>query len=296
MIEGQDSYIKAGIIAASVMDYARNLIKIEMPLIEAAEKIEEKIFELKAKPAFPVDLSCNEIAAHYSPIHDDKSVANGLVKIDLGVELNGFPVDMASSVDLTPEQKYKELIKASEEALKNAIKTIRFGIKTKEIGEAVENIIKSYGLNPIRNLYGHELQKYSLHSGLRIPSYNDKSEIVLNEGIFAVEPFATTGVGLVVNGKPSEVFQLQNKKAVRDAYARQVLDFIEKEYKTFPFCARWIIKKFGNKALFSLSILEKEEILHHFPQLIEKSNGIVSQTEHSIMITREKVIVLTERA
>jgi len=293
--EAEKKYIEAGKIAASVMDYARKTIKPEMPLLEAIEKIESKIFELGAKPAFPADLSCNEIAAHYTPLHDDKLTANGLVKIDIGVEIDGFPVDTASSIDLTPEQKNKELINASQEALKNAIKILKVGIKTQDIGKVVEKTIRDYGFNPIRNLYGHELGRYSIHSGLQIPSYDDKSEKILKEGVFAIEPFATTGIGLVANkGGMNEVFQLEEKKPVRDANAREILNFIEKEYKTFPFCTRWLVKKFGAKALFALSLFKKENMLNQYPPLIEKSNGIVSQTEHTILLTKERIKVLTE--
>lgn len=294
MSHEEEKFCQAGKIAIEVMNYSRKIIKLEMPLLEAVEKIENKIFELGAKPAFPVDLSCNEIAAHYSPIHDDKSVAKGLIKIDIGVAVDGYPVDTASSVDLTPEQKYKELINASKDALDNLAKILKLGIKTRQIGECVEKTMNAKGFVPIRNLYGHELKRYSIHSGLRIPSYDDKSETVIKGGVFAIEPFATNGAGLVVNGKPSEIFQLQEKKPVRDSNVREILNFIEQEYRTFPFCARWLTKKFNTKALFALSILEKQEILHHYPQLIEKSNGIVAQTEHTFMIKEDSVRILTK--
>ncbi len=293
--EAEKKYIEAGKIAASVMNYARKIIKPEMPLLEAVEKIEDKIFELRAKPAFPVDLSCNEIAAHYTPLYDDKSTAEGLLKIDIGVEIDGFPVDTASSIDLSPEQKYKDLINASSEALKNAIKILKVGIKTQEIGKVVEKTIRDYGFNPIRNLYGHELGRFSIHSGLQIPSYDDKSGTTLKEGVFAIEPFATTGIGLVANNSSiNEVFQLEEKRQIRDANAREILNFIEKEYKAFPFCTRWLVKKFGTRALFALSLFKKENMLNQYPPLIEKSNGIVSQTEHTIIVTEGKIKVLTE--
>lgn len=292
-LETEKKYIEAGKIAASAMNYARKMIKADMSLIEAAEKIESRILEMGGEIAFPVDLSCNEVAAHYSPLHDDKSIAKGLLKIDMGVSVDGFPVDTASSIDLTPEQKYKYLINASQEALKNAVKILKFEIKTAEIGRIIEKTIKDCGFMPIRNLYGHELGRYEIHAGVRIPNYDDKNESVLKEGMFAIEPFATDGVGLVVNGKPSEVFQLQEKKPVRDINARKILEFIEHEYRTMPFSARWLLRKFGTRALFALSMLEKQDILHQYPQLIEKSNGIVSQSEHTVMIKRDKAKVLT---
>ncbi|MFH1249308.1 MAG: type II methionyl aminopeptidase [archaeon] len=291
--ETLSKYSKAGKIAYSVMQYTKGLLKEGALLIEVVEKAEERITQLGGKPAFPVDLSIDQIAAHYSPLHNDKLTAHGLVKIDLGVSIDGFLVDMACSVDLTPDQRHKEIINASKLALDEAINTIKIGIKTKDIGIEVEKKIKSFGFNPIKNLYGHELKRYDLHAGLRVPSYDDKSAALITEGVFAVEPFATNGVGLVINGKPSEIFVIQNKKQVRDASARQMLSHIEAEYKTLPFSARWLTKKFGTRALFSLSILEREGIVHHFPQLIEQSGGIVSQSEHTIMVTKDKIRVLT---
>ena len=58
---------KAGRIAKQAVEYARVIIKKGMPLLEIAEKIENKIIELGGKPAFPVNLCINGIAAHYTP-------------------------------------------------------------------------------------------------------------------------------------------------------------------------------------------------------------------------------------
>jgi len=115
---------QAGKIAAEVREYARQIIKSNITLLEIAEKIESKISELGAKPAFPVNLSINEIAAHYTPRHDDDPTARGLLKIDLGVHIGGWITDTAFSIDLENNVEYKKLIKASEESLNEAIKLI----------------------------------------------------------------------------------------------------------------------------------------------------------------------------
>jgi len=116
----------------------------------------------------------------------------------------------------------------------------------------------------------------------------------LEEGVYAIEPFATTGEGVVQDGKPSGIFMLLNKKPVRDRTSREVLEFIEKEYSTLPFSARWIVKKFGTRALISLKSMQQQEILHSFAELIEKSRAPVSQAEHTVLIEKGKVSVLTE--
>ena len=124
-----NDYIKAGKIASEVVKYSKILVKRDAPLLEIAEKIESKITELGGKPAFPVNLSINEIAAHSTPAYNDETKAHGLLKIDIGVHINGCIADTAFSIDLENSEENKKLIEASESALKNAIEKISEGSK-----------------------------------------------------------------------------------------------------------------------------------------------------------------------
>ena len=126
------------------------------------------------------------------------------------------------------------------------------------------------------------------------PFFRSSSKIKLKSGAYAIEPFATSGSGIVYDGKPSGIYRFEQRKAIRDSLAREILKFIEEEYKTLPFCSRWIVKKFGNRAVLSLHLLEQEKIIHQYPQLIEKSHSKVSQAEHTILITDDKVEIITQ--
>ena len=282
-----EKIILAGKIAKQVKEFAKSFIKKNMLLLEIAEKIEQKIFELGGKPAFPVNLSINNIAAHYTPTHDDNTKANGLLKIDLGVHIDGNIADTAFSIDLENSPENKKLILASEKALENAKKIINENIFVSEIGKTIQEEIIKFGFSPIINLSGHSMEKYDLHSGITIPNIDDKREIKIEKGIYAIEPFATNGSGKIHNGNPSGIYQLVKYKKTRSENARKVLEFIEKEYKTLPFCKRWIVKKFGMKILFALRELEQNEILYQFPQLIEVADSKVSQAEDTILIDKE---------
>jgi len=286
----KDKILLAGKIAKQVREYIRPQIKKDVSLLEIAEKIENKIIELGSKPAFPTNLSTNEIAAHYTPSHDDKTLAQGLLKIDFGVSVNGWIADTAFSIDLEDSEKNKKLIEASEKALEKAIEIIKEKIYTNEIGETIQETIESYNASPIVNLSGHEMKSYELHAGITIPNVQDKTNVLLEKGLYAIEPFATFGNGKVRDGKPSGIYILTNNKNVRSPIARQILEFIEEEYKTLPFCSRWIVKKFTTKALFGLKQLEENGNLHQFPQLIETSGKPVSQAEHTILIDDKKII------
>ena len=282
--------LKAGEIAKQVREYARKIVKKDKLLLEIAEEIENKIIELGGKPAFPTNLSINDVAAHYTPSYDDETKASGLLKVDLGVHIDGFLSDTAFSIDLENSDENKKLIEVSEEALKNAIELIDKNITTPEIGKVIEKTIEEKGFSPIINLSGHSMEQYDLHSGITIPNIENSREVKITQGLYAIEPFVTKGNGKVYDGKPSGIYSLQEVKTIRSPTAREVLLFIQEEYETLPFCSRWIVKKFGTKSLLALKQLEQAGILHQFAQLIESSHNKVSQTEHTILITDKKQV------
>jgi len=285
--------LEAGKIASQIKEYAGSIIKPGMPLIEIAEKIESQIIELGGKPAFPVNLSINNIAAHYTPSYDDEISAHGLLKIDFGVHIDGWIADTAFSMDLENNNENKSLILSSEQALKNSIKIVKPKIQLSKIGRVIQETIESGGFSPIINLSGHSIEQYELHSGITIPNIDDNRKILLEKGLYAIEPFATSGGGKVYDGPPSGIYQLISEKNVRSPIAREVLDFIKNEYKTLPFCSRWLVKKFGTKALLGLRQLEDNGNLHHFARLVESSKSKVAQAENTILVEEKETIVTT---
>jgi methionyl aminopeptidase len=290
----KEKILQAGKIASEVKKYARTIVKKGVPLLEIAEKIEAKIEQLGGKPAFPVNLSINDIAAHYTPNHDDKTIASGLLKVDFGVHVDGWVADTAFSIDLENNEENKRLILASELALEIASKTIKLGVTNSRIGKEIEESISSGEISPIINLSGHQIKQYELHSGLTIPNINNNQEIPIKEGLYAIEPFTTNGSGKVYDGKNSGIYELHSEKSPRSQTAREVLNFIIKEYNTLPFCSRWLYKKLGAKSLIGLKQLEENGNLHHFPMLMEANRGKVAQSENTFLVEKDKVIVTSE--
>src|SRR3989338_4048261 len=112
--ENLEKYRKVCKIAAEALKYGKGFIKKGNALLEVVEKAEEKIFQLGGKPAFPAQISLNHIAAHFCPDADDKTVfSDQLVKLDVGVHIDGFIGDIATTVDLSG--KNSELMRASRE-------------------------------------------------------------------------------------------------------------------------------------------------------------------------------------
>ncbi|MEK6875553.1 MAG: type II methionyl aminopeptidase [Nanoarchaeota archaeon] len=291
-----EKIIEAGKIASDVRNFAKTIIKAGMPLLEIAQIIENKIRELKGKPAFPVNLSINEIAAHYTPTYNDENLASGLLKVDLGVQIGGYISDTAFSLDLENSQENKDLIKAAEHAVNEGTKTIQKNSQTSKIGESIQKTIESKDFSPITNLSGHSMEEYKLHSGINIPNIDDKTNTKIKEGLYAIEPFVTlnSASGKVYDGKPSGIYELINEKTTRSSIAREVLEIIKKDYKTLPFCSRWLVNQIGTKALIGLKQLEEQEIIKQFPQLIESTGQKISQAEHTVLITKDKKIITTQ--
>jgi methionyl aminopeptidase len=286
---------KAGQIAQEMRKYAKGLIKPGMKLIEIANKIDDKIFELGGKPGFPVNLSINEVAAHFTPNFNEEKVARGLLKVDIGIHIKGYIADTAFTLDLEDSEENRKLIEAAEAAVKVSIDSFGVGVELGEIGKNIQNEIESHGFNSIINLSGHSIDRYVVHAGWTVPNYSSGSKEKLKEGLYATEPFVTNGNGRVKDGGPSGIYRIEVERNVRDSFAREVLKYIIEEYKTLPFCSRFIHKKFGTRGLLALRNMENEGVIYQYPQLIEISKAKVAQAEHSVLLLGNGEKIVTTR-
>ncbi len=291
--EELEDWKKACKISAQALAYGKLLIKKGNNLLDVTKKTDEKIISLGGKIAFPSQVSMDQIAAHFCPTKNNNPVFdNQIVKLDVGAHINGFIGDNACTVDLSGENN--ELVKASREALNNAIKIIKPGITLEEIGRTIQETIMNFGFSPVRNLSGHGLGKFEVHTKPTVPNYNNGDETEIKKGdIFAIEPFATNGHGIVIETSNPTVFSFVQKKPVRDMTTRQILKEIG-NYKGLPFAKWWLEEKFSLfRVNLALRQLENLGIIRGYPPLAERDNGLVSQAEHTILI-EEKAIVLTK--
>ncbi|MEM3402496.1 MAG: type II methionyl aminopeptidase, partial [Candidatus Hadarchaeales archaeon] len=170
--EELQNYRRAGKILAEIREEVRKVVKPGVKLLEIAELAENLIVEKGAKPAFPCNVSVNEIAAHYSPPADDARVIeeNDMVKVDLGAHVDGYIADTAFTVAFGEKQ---EMVQAVEKALEAAISVVKPGVDVGEIGKAVEEVAAASGFKPIKNLTGHSLARWDLHAGITIPNVGE---------------------------------------------------------------------------------------------------------------------------
>jgi methionyl aminopeptidase len=283
----------AGKILSRVRESSKNWIKVGMPLVEIADRLEEGILELGGSLAFPANLSLNEFAAHYTPTMDDttKFEKRDILKIDIGCHIDGYVADGAYTICFDTDKE--DLAKATENAVSAALELATPGRLISEISESIENEIKALGFNPISNLSGHRLGRYIIHAEPSIPNVKIASSTRLEAGqVMAIEPFATSGKGQVIDTTNILILELADKKPTRNQEARRIISLAEK-YAGLPFAQRWIerelkISKF--KLHIALKELLDNEILHAYPALREISNAPVAQTEHTVIVTNPPIV------
>ncbi|MBT4540710.1 type II methionyl aminopeptidase [Candidatus Woesearchaeota archaeon] len=284
-------WIKAGKIASEVREYSKTIIKPGAKLLGIGEKIENKIRELGATPAFPINLSSDNFAAHYTPTPEDETILDKqLLKVDVGVCFNGAVGDTAYTFDLSG--KHDKLVEASKKAVENAIKIIKPGVMLCEIGKVIEDTITSYGFQPIRNLSGHGLDLYEIHTSPSIPNYDNNDTTQLEKGmIIAIEPFATDGAGRIKEGSHANIFMQEQDKPIRDMFARKIFEEIKK-FNGLPFSTRDLVKLFPlNRVKLALRQLLLNNNIQQYAPLPEVNDGMVSQHEHTILVWDEGIVL-----
>ncbi len=287
----------SGRILRETREEIKSFVRENMQIIKVCEKAERLIQEKGGKPAFPCNVSINEIAAHYtSPPNDNRRISEkSVVKVDIGVHVDGYVTDTAITVCFDPE--YRSLVETAEQALKVAINNIRPRMSTSKLGGIIEKTIQSRGFKPVSNLTGHQIGRYLLHAGTSIPnvSHLSFSKIKLG-GIYAIEPFVTlpNAIGKVENGKEVTIFRFVKSRSLKNSCSKQLLKHIEENFRTLPFAERWlqnVVPKGDYQEAFQELLSSKA--LMGYPIFIETSRKTVAQAEHTVLIVEDGCKVLT---
>ncbi|ABL88135.1 methionine aminopeptidase, type II [Pyrobaculum islandicum DSM 4184] len=278
-----------GDIVYKALKYALDLAQPDTPVLEICEKVEAFIRANGMRPAFPVNVSINEVAAHYTAKRNDtlRLPKTGIVKIDIGAQRDGYIVDAAVSVALSPI--FSNLEKAAKKALESALGAIKPGVRAWQIGETIEKTIKSFGFNPIYNLTGHKIERYILHAGYVVPNYSDKSasQAFAPGDVYAIEPFVTNGEGYVADRGEVTIYRLAR---MRHKTYQYIINIISAEAGPLPFSPRW----FPQISDVEIETAYRNGILHGYEVLIERSKGFVAQFEDTVYVAEDGAIPLAQ--
>jgi len=292
----KQDFLLAGVVAKQVRSFGKSLIKPGASYNEVIAQIYQKIEELGARAAFPPQMALNHVAAHYLPQPgEDIIFSDQVIKLDIGVCCNGAIGDCAVTVDLSGH--YQALIDAAEAALLAAEQIIRVGLPIREIGKVIEETISLRGFKPIRNLSGHGLGFYKVHTPPTIPNYADQSKALIKPGMtFAIEPFATNGKGLIYEEGVPTIFSYLAKRPLQSEIARKLLIKI-KTFQGLPFSIHDLCEKdlsFSEVFQGVIELQDKGLIVGYGP-LIEQAFGMVAQAENSILVDNDGKVFITTR-
>ena len=293
-----DCYQQAGKIAAEVRENTRKKYHVGSTLFQICQSIESEVRMRGAAPAFPVNVSLNDVAAHYTAEPNDQIVVNDtdILKIDIGVHIQGYIADTAVTICYNP--KYEALVKSAETALNEAVRIAKVNTKASDIGKVIERTISKQGFKPIQNLSGHSLEQYTIHAGRSIPNIwtiGTSFNLVSNQA-YAIEPFVTTkeGQGIVFEGKDRNIFSITSRKPTKEKEVDEFLEDMWNRFKTLPFALRWMLGKYEEKnARQFLDALIKKRNIHAYPILVEGNGKMVAQAEHTLIPSESSINIIT---
>jgi methionyl aminopeptidase len=285
----------AGRIAAAVRDEGARMLRPGVRLREVCELLEDEIQRRGGAPAFPVQSSLNAVAAHYCPAPDeDTAYSHGdVAKLDIGVHVDGWVVDTAVTVAVGGDPAGQRLVDAARAALEAALAVIAPNVSVHRVSSAIEGSIRARGLVPMRNLCGHGVGRYAVHTPPPIPNVAELSRDVLaGSAVVAIEPFVTDGSGTSVERGRAEVFRLLREDGLPGGAPAAVVEAI-RAFRGLPFARRQLRAFAGPELEQALTALAAAGRLAAYPPLLEATGHPVAQAEHTVYVGPDGVEVLT---
>lgn len=279
-------------------------------LLEVAEGIEDTVRGLcghlgleegdnfKGGIAFPTGLNLDHIAAHYSPNTGNSTLFSreNVVTVDFGVHINGLIVDSAFTMTFDPT--YDELLEAVRQGTSTGIREAGIDARLGEIGEAIQETLesyectirgKTYQIKSIKNMNGHNIRRWQIHGGKCVPIVKNNDQTKMEEGeVYAIETYGSTGNGFVRDDYEtshySKVVDGPKNVPLRIQSASKLLNVINKNFGTLPFCRRYLDRLGQEKYSLGLNTLVSNGIVEAYPPLVDKKGSYTAQFEHTILL------------
>lgn len=283
--------------------YMQKWIKPGMTMIEICEELENTARRLvgekglEAGLAFPTGCSRNHCAAHYTPNAGDPTVLqyDDVTKIDFGTHIKGRIIDCAFTLSFNP--KYDKLLEAVKDATNTGIREAGIDVRLCDIGAAIQEVMesyeveldgKTYQVKSIRNLNGHSISPYRIHSGKTVPIVKGGETTRMEENEFyAIETFGSTGRGMVHDDMDCSHYMKNFDTPfvpLRLQSSKQLLGLINKNFGTLAFCKRWLDRAGATKYQMALKDLCDKGVVEAYPPLCDVKGCYTAQYEHTIML------------
>lgn len=200
----------SGMLVWQILDELTKLVAPGLSTLDLEKVAEKRVNEVGAEAAFkgyyvpaagrrfPCVLctSINEEVVHGVPSAKRVLREGDIVKVDIGVKLDGYYGDSATTIavgKIAPETQ--RLMDVTKESLELAIARMVEGSRLFDVCGCVEDHVTRHGYTVVREFVGHGIGR-KLHEEPHVPNYVDKkmSNPRLREGmVLAVEPMVSAG-------------------------------------------------------------------------------------------------------
>lgn len=213
---------RAGKILAEIMREIQREVKPGVDTMRLDKLAEELVFAHGGKAAFKgyggkenpfpatICASLNDEIVHGIPSATRILKEGDILKVDIGIEIDGYFSDMARTFPVGKISKEaKKLSETAEKCFWKGVKKMKEGAKLSEYSRVAEKVASAAGFSVVRDLVGHGMGK-KLHEDPQIPNYNEKyfREINLKSGMtFAIEPMINAGSYETTVGSDGWVFK-----------------------------------------------------------------------------------------
>ncbi|XP_038863852.1 proliferation-associated protein 2G4-like [Salvelinus namaycush] len=286
---------KAGVTVVSLCETGDAFIMAETGKVFRKEK------DLKKGIAFPTSLSVNNCVCHFSPLKSDPEITlkdGDLIKIDLGVHVDGFISNLAHSfvVGVTKDApltgRKADVIKAAHLCAEAALRLVKPGNQNSQVTEAWNKIAKSFKCSAIEGMLSHQLKQHVIDGEKTIIQNptdlqrkdHEKAEFEVHE-VYAVDVLISTGEGKAKDaGQRTTIYKRDPDKqyGLKMKTSRSFFSEVERRFDAMPFTLR----AFEDEGKARLGVVEcaKHELLQPFNVLHEKEGEFVAQFKFTVLL------------
>ncbi|SPJ79305.1 probable methionyl aminopeptidase [Fusarium torulosum] len=306
-----NDYRKAAEVHRQARQWTQDNVKPGDTLVDIANGIEDSVRallgnqgiepgdNLKSGMGFPTGLCLNHETAHYTPNPGQKDVVlkyEDVMKVDFGVQINGWIVDSAFTMSFDPT--YDNLLAAVKDATNTGLKATGIDVRICDVSAAIQEAMESYEVDingktypvkPVRNISAHNIKHYQIHGGKSIPFIKNRDKTKMEEGeVFAIETFGTTGTGRLHDDVGIYGYGLQHDapKQVKLPFtsANKLYKVIKEQFGTIVFCRRYLERLGVDRYLAGLNSLVSHGVLEAYEPLADIKGSYSAQFEHTVLL------------
>merc|ERR1711881_172620 len=280
---------------------ARSICEVgDKYILEETAKVFKKEKELKKGIGFPVCISVNNVVCHFSPLHseEDTILKDGdIVKIDLGIHIDGFIAGLAHTVVVGASKENKitgrkaDVLLAAYYAAEIAQRLVKPGSSNQDVTDAVNKVAEEFKCKPVEGMLSHQLQQNIIDGDKTIiqnPTEaqrkdHKKVDFELHE-VYGVDVLISTGDGKAKDGdmRTTVYKKTDVQYALKMKSSRAFFSEVSKQFTMMPFTLRAFEDE--KKARLGVGECVNHELLVPYPVLVEKDGEYVAQFKYTLLL------------